>query len=76
MPIPVKIRVLAALAGVNASDFAIGWGNGVIRWRTRGAALGAAVLMADNPFPLGSIKRAASDAAVSFCRCLDGAPCQ
>lgn len=74
MDIPLRLRVLAALAGVNARDFAGGWANGVMRWRescANGRGLTATAGVSDNPFPLGSIARAASAAAVVFCANLD-----
>jgi hypothetical protein len=65
--IPIKLRILAALAGVNASDFAVGWIQGVGRWRRRHEREG----VGSNPFPLGSVCRAASAAAVAFCAAMD-----
>ncbi len=69
MNVPIKLRILAALAGVNARDFATGWLQGVGRWRTRSGRDGVGF----NPFPLGSVCRAASAAAVAFCAAMDEA---
>ena len=70
MDVPIRLRILAALAGVNARDFATGWLQGVGRWRMRQAGEG----VGSNPFPLGSVCRAASAAAVAFCAAMDEEP--
>ena len=67
MKVPIKLRILAALAGVNARDFATGWVQGVGRWHARSLREGVGF----NPFPLGSVCRAASAAAVAFCMAMD-----
>jgi hypothetical protein len=55
---------LMAALGLNARDFAAGWADGVSRWHRRDERSGVPY----NPWPLGSIKRAASEAAVTFMR--------
>lgn len=64
MKLSMQARLAAALAGAKVHEFGIGWANGVVRW-TRRPASG---LVDENPFPEGSTKFAASEAAVTFLR--------
>lgn len=64
MKIPMQARLAAALAGARVHEFGIGWANGVARWVARPAS----GLVAENPFPEGSTKFAASEAAILFMR--------
>lgn len=70
MNIPVQVRLLAALAGQHSRDFAVGWANGLVRWKTRPDAWIVAPPnpLPGNPFADGSVKAAASEAAVAFMR--------
>ncbi len=67
MKIPINLRILASLAGVNAAEFANGWGEGLFRWNRRNRE-GAGGEVPSNPLPLGTVRRAASAAAVAFMR--------
>lgn len=74
MPNPLQVRALALMAGALpvSKDFMIGWANGLVRWSQRDA-------VSWNPpddveasgFPKGSIKFAASEAAVTYMRSLE-----
>lgn len=68
MKIPIKMRLAAALAGSNAREFAIGWADGVGRWQRRFLTpeKHPQLVVAGNPFSAGTVRHAASDAAVTF----------
>lgn len=74
MKVPLQVRMAAALAGVQAKDFAVGWANGLVRWKMRRTDDVASRIspelfgVSPNPFEGGSVKWAASEAAVTFMR--------
>ena len=62
---PMGVRLAAIITGANASDFAIGWANGLVRWQGRRLVDGMIMPIANTLEP-GSVKYAASEAAVRF----------
>lgn len=70
MKVPLQVRMGAALAGVHAKDFAVGWANGVVRWNARLPRQQMSDEIPENPFAQGSVKFAASAAAIVFMRSL------
>lgn len=63
IPFSLKARMGAAMAYSKGGEFAIGWANGVVRYHRRSADL-----IDGNPFERGTVKFAASEAAVAYCR--------
>lgn len=64
MKVPLQVRMAAALAGVQAKDFATGWARGILVWGTvKGTA---ADPFEFSNFPSGSVKHAAFAAAIAF----------
>jgi hypothetical protein len=64
MEIPFQVRMAAALAGAKTRDFAIGWANGTTRCQAY--LTGVSADWPPNPYPQGSLRYAASNAAVTF----------
>lgn len=62
-PFDTKYKLALFLATAKGRDFAVGWANGVVRYHRRSHDIIDA-----NGFEPGSVKYAASEAAVSYCR--------
>lgn len=79
MRLPARLQVIAAMVGMHSRDFSIGWANGMVRWEGRvrrkpGLPLHPEypdIILSENLFPRGSVKWAASEAAVTFMKELD-----
>jgi hypothetical protein len=67
----VNVSMLASVAGAHSRDFAVGWGNGMARWHGRKLVSGELAIPLCG-FALGTVKYAASEAAVTFMRELEG----
>jgi hypothetical protein len=67
MKIPFQARIAAAVAAAQSRSFAIGWANGVVRWHGRFISKGV-LCVVGSPFSRGSVKHAASEAAITFMR--------
>jgi hypothetical protein len=71
MKLPLEVRFFAAMAGLHSKEFMIGWANGMVRWQGRvGDRSGdqSALYVYPSDFERGSVKFAASEAAVTFMR--------
>ena len=66
--LPFQMKIAAVLAGAQAQEFAIGWANGLMRWKFR---VRATCSISDSSFDPGSVKYAASEAAITFMRELE-----
>lgn len=71
MKIPQYLRAAVALLGVSTKEFTVGWANGMVRHQMRNDHLdgtGQVIGIVRNPFTPGTVKYAASEAAVAFLR--------
>jgi hypothetical protein len=71
MEIPNQLRLAAAIVGANAKDFAHGWAAGVMAWKSREVGEFGPYgfrLTVSHDYPVGSVKLAAFDAAITFMR--------
>lgn len=69
MKFPSSLRLLGCKAGQDANDFALGWAEGLARWRSirnDPEAIAAARSRPGSFFPFGSVAFAASEAAVAY----------
>lgn len=76
MKVPLEFRIAAALAGVNAKEFAFGWAAGVMAWKSRDSGkfgkFTVQLTVAEDEYPPGSVRLAAFKAATVFMQEVDG----
>lgn len=71
MKLSPRLQVIAAMVGMHSREFSVGWANGMVRWEGRVTyrdPIGQVerYLFAENRFEPGSVKWAASEAAITF----------